>query len=500
MRARRCPVAGGIGSGPGAASAASARRGRRRRHARPRRVQRGGRVAAAASAPRASAPATGTRGRPRRAPDAQRAEQVAHELALPAERGQRRDRDQLAVARRHAGAATARGRSRARSSTPRGPDAARAPRARAARTPDRRRARTAARPRARQRAGVPSSRGARAAGPRRVQHAQPLERRRVARVQHEHERALLRLRPPRARARARRAARAAPRPRGRAIAAAKAHSARVAERARALRLQTRADRRPRSLDRAMGTAVSSSCPRSPPHAPNPSPRGATRSIPQPACPPEDARRAARVGAVDLPVDPARARSWWRGPPRRAQFYVSQGLALALLAWVQVLPEFAVEAVIAWQQDVPLDDRQLHRRAAAAHRPRLADDLDRASRSRRRARGEPDFWPRDRARPGARRRGRRTGARRSLYFGCDHLRRARSTWWTPACCWRSTPATWRCCSASRPASTRRSRTPSSCRALILGLPLAVARGSRSLGLFLGGGAAAVTSRPRRSSPA
>ncbi len=37
----------------------------------------------------------------------------------------------------------------------------------------------------------------------------------------------------------------------------------------------------------------------------------------------------------------------------AQFYISQGLALALLAWIQVLPEFAVEAVIAWHQDVPL---------------------------------------------------------------------------------------------------------------------------------------------------
>src|SRR5262245_4123060 len=37
----------------------------------------------------------------------------------------------------------------------------------------------------------------------------------------------------------------------------------------------------------------------------------------------------------------------------AQFYMSQGLALALLAWIQVLPEFAVEAVIAWHQDIPL---------------------------------------------------------------------------------------------------------------------------------------------------
>ncbi len=37
----------------------------------------------------------------------------------------------------------------------------------------------------------------------------------------------------------------------------------------------------------------------------------------------------------------------------AEFFISQGLALALLAWMQVLPEFAVEAVIAWHQDVPL---------------------------------------------------------------------------------------------------------------------------------------------------
>ena len=32
----------------------------------------------------------------------------------------------------------------------------------------------------------------------------------------------------------------------------------------------------------------------------------------------------------------------------AQFLVSRGLALALLAWLQTLPEFAVEAVIAWE--------------------------------------------------------------------------------------------------------------------------------------------------------
>src|SRR5512136_1579330 len=36
----------------------------------------------------------------------------------------------------------------------------------------------------------------------------------------------------------------------------------------------------------------------------------------------------------------------------AQFFMSQGLALAILAWLQTLPEFAVEANIAWRQDVP----------------------------------------------------------------------------------------------------------------------------------------------------
>ena len=37
----------------------------------------------------------------------------------------------------------------------------------------------------------------------------------------------------------------------------------------------------------------------------------------------------------------------------AQFFVSQGLALAVLAWLQVMPEFAVEAVIAWNGDFSL---------------------------------------------------------------------------------------------------------------------------------------------------
>src|SRR5437764_11579972 len=32
----------------------------------------------------------------------------------------------------------------------------------------------------------------------------------------------------------------------------------------------------------------------------------------------------------------------------AQFLIAQGLALAILAWLQTLPEFAVEAVIAWE--------------------------------------------------------------------------------------------------------------------------------------------------------
>ena len=37
----------------------------------------------------------------------------------------------------------------------------------------------------------------------------------------------------------------------------------------------------------------------------------------------------------------------------AQFFMAQGFALAILAWLQTLPEFAVEAVLAWEQQVPL---------------------------------------------------------------------------------------------------------------------------------------------------
>jgi len=37
----------------------------------------------------------------------------------------------------------------------------------------------------------------------------------------------------------------------------------------------------------------------------------------------------------------------------AQYFMAQGIALAILAWLQTLPEFAVEAVFAWKQQVPL---------------------------------------------------------------------------------------------------------------------------------------------------
>ena len=40
-----------------------------------------------------------------------------------------------------------------------------------------------------------------------------------------------------------------------------------------------------------------------------------------------------------------------------QFFISQGLALAVLAWVQTLPEFAVEAVIAL--DAAKDPSKIH---------------------------------------------------------------------------------------------------------------------------------------------
>src|SRR5207248_5647927 len=41
----------------------------------------------------------------------------------------------------------------------------------------------------------------------------------------------------------------------------------------------------------------------------------------------------------------------------AQFLISQGMALAILAWLQTLPEFAVEAVIA--HDAARDPQKIH---------------------------------------------------------------------------------------------------------------------------------------------
>src|SRR6266496_4097363 len=75
----------------------------------------------------------------------------------------------------------------------------------------------------------------------------------------------------------------------------------------------------------------------------------------PAAPPEAAASGGAAGA---------ASALWTFPSvlfsafviawgaEAAQFFMSQGLALALLAWLQTLPEFAVEADIAWRQDVP----------------------------------------------------------------------------------------------------------------------------------------------------
>jgi len=69
-------------------------------------------------------------------------------------------------------------------------------------------------------------------------------------------------------------------------------------------------------------------------------------------PPEEARRGALNALWTFPTILASAFVVAWGA-ETAQFYVSQGLALAMLAWIQVLPEFAVEAVIAWQRNIPL---------------------------------------------------------------------------------------------------------------------------------------------------
>lgn len=69
-------------------------------------------------------------------------------------------------------------------------------------------------------------------------------------------------------------------------------------------------------------------------------------------PPEDAQRTAVQAIWTFPSILASAFLVAWGA-EAAQFYVSQGLALALLAWIQVLPEFAVEAAISWNRDIPL---------------------------------------------------------------------------------------------------------------------------------------------------
>ena len=69
-------------------------------------------------------------------------------------------------------------------------------------------------------------------------------------------------------------------------------------------------------------------------------------------PPDEAQRAASQAMWTFPsiLTSAFVVAWGA---EAAQFHVSQGLALALLAWIQVLPEFAVEAVISWERNVPL---------------------------------------------------------------------------------------------------------------------------------------------------
>lgn len=75
-------------------------------------------------------------------------------------------------------------------------------------------------------------------------------------------------------------------------------------------------------------------------------------MPLPPLTPDETRRSALQAIWTFPsvVASAFIVAW---AAEASQFFVSQGLALALLAWIQVLPEFAVEAVIAWEQDVPL---------------------------------------------------------------------------------------------------------------------------------------------------
>jgi cation:H+ antiporter len=106
-------------------------------------------------------------------------------------------------------------------------------------------------------------------------------------------------------------------------------------------------------------------------------------------PPEEARRAAASAVWTFPaiLSSAFIVAW---AAECAQFYISQGLALALLAWIQVLPEFAVEATIAWHQDVPLMTANFTgalRLLTGLGWPTIWVVYALA----RRARGEPNFW-------------------------------------------------------------------------------------------------------------
>ena len=73
-------------------------------------------------------------------------------------------------------------------------------------------------------------------------------------------------------------------------------------------------------------------------------------------PPEEARRTAVQALWTFPsiLCSAFLVAWGA---EAAQFLMSQGLALAILAWLQTLPEFAVEAVIAW--DAGRDPERAH---------------------------------------------------------------------------------------------------------------------------------------------
>lgn len=90
-----------------------------------------------------------------------------------------------------------------------------------------------------------------------------------------------------------------------------------------------------------------------------------RRLPLPALKVDPGRRYGVALALLIAVEPIRLASpvaaFWTTPcillasiliawgAESAQFFVAQGFALAILAWLQTLPEFAVEAVLAWHQ-------------------------------------------------------------------------------------------------------------------------------------------------------